>query len=91
MESWDNINAVQRMQSYIEAHLTEPITLYMRPTGDMRKDTIVKRELYDEHIHGKFNIVAIFDDRACVNREVWDKLGFSDRLFRVGPIDRDDF
>ena len=29
MESWDNINAVQRMQSYIEAHLTEPITLYM--------------------------------------------------------------
>jgi AraC-like DNA-binding protein len=28
MESWDTINAVQRMQSYIEAHLQEPITLY---------------------------------------------------------------
>lgn len=29
MDSWDNINAVQRMQSYIEAHLNEPITLHM--------------------------------------------------------------
>jgi AraC family transcriptional regulator len=29
MDSWENINAVERMQSYIEAHLHEPITLYM--------------------------------------------------------------
>lgn len=29
MDSWDNINAVQRMQSFIEAHLNEPITLHM--------------------------------------------------------------
>src|SRR5512140_1234430 len=29
MESWDTINAVERMQSYIEAHLNEPITLHM--------------------------------------------------------------
>ncbi len=29
MECWDNINAVERMQNYIEAHIAEPITLYM--------------------------------------------------------------
>ena len=29
MDNWDTINAVQRMQSYIEAHLNEPITLGM--------------------------------------------------------------
>lgn len=29
MDNWENINAVERMQSYIEAHLHEPITLYM--------------------------------------------------------------
>jgi AraC family transcriptional regulator len=29
MDHWDNINAVQRMQTYIEAHLNEPITLFM--------------------------------------------------------------
>ena len=29
MDNWDNINAVQRMQTFIEAHLTESITLHM--------------------------------------------------------------
>ncbi len=29
MESWEKINAVQRMQHYIEEHIAEPITLYM--------------------------------------------------------------
>ncbi|MDF2531559.1 MAG: AraC family transcriptional regulator [Clostridia bacterium] len=29
MESWEKINAVQRMQDYIEQHITEPITLHM--------------------------------------------------------------
>lgn len=29
MDSWDNINAVQRMQSCIELHLNQPITLHM--------------------------------------------------------------
>ena len=28
MENWDKIDAVQRMQNYIEEHLTEPIMLY---------------------------------------------------------------
>ncbi|MEA4847748.1 MAG: helix-turn-helix domain-containing protein, partial [Clostridiaceae bacterium] len=29
MESWEKIKAVQRMQTYIEDHLTESITLNM--------------------------------------------------------------
>ena len=29
MERWERTNAVQRMQDYIEKHLTEPITLHM--------------------------------------------------------------
>lgn len=28
MDNWENVNAVQRMQSYIEAHLQEPITMH---------------------------------------------------------------
>lgn len=28
MDNWDQVNAVQRMQSYIEAHLHEPVTLH---------------------------------------------------------------
>jgi AraC-like DNA-binding protein len=28
MENWDRINAVQRMQDYIEQNIDKPITLY---------------------------------------------------------------
>ena len=28
MDNWENVNAVQRMQSYIESHLQEPITMH---------------------------------------------------------------
>lgn len=70
---------------------TELYPLYMRPRGDQRRDSVVKEELYRNHIEGRYNVVAIFDDRAQVNRETWSKLGFSDRLFRVGPIDHDEF
>ena len=29
MDNWDNVKAVERMQSYIDAHINEPITLHM--------------------------------------------------------------
>lgn len=57
--------------------------LFMRPQGDKRKDSIVKREIYDQHIAGKYNVVAIFDDRPQVIR-MWQSLGFKDRIFNVG-------
>lgn len=41
-------------------------TLFMRANNDMRKDYIVKRELYETHIRGKYNVLAVFDDRDQV-------------------------
>ena len=64
--------------------------LLMRINGDSRRDSIVKREIYDLHIRGKYNVTAIFDDRLQVCR-MWKELGFGDRLFRVGMVDEDDF
>ena len=66
------------------------LQLCMRPNGDNRKDAIVKRELYESYVKGRYNVKAIFDDRSSICRE-WDRLGFGDRLFRVGRIDQDDF
>lgn len=60
------------------------IKLLMRPANDSRRDSIVKRELYEQHIKGKFNVVAIFDDRPQVITECWQSLGFTDRIFNVG-------
>ncbi len=58
--------------------------LLMRPDNDTRRDSIVKRELYENYIKGKYNVVAIFDDRPQVIRECWQALGFGDRIFNVG-------
>lgn len=57
--------------------------LVMRVAGDMRKDYVVKRELYEQHILGKYNVIAIFDDRPQVIR-MWQELGLGDRIFNVG-------
>ncbi len=58
--------------------------LLMRPVDDMRRDSIVKREIYENDIKGEYNVIAIFDDRPQVIRECWQELGFGDRIFNVG-------
>lgn len=48
--------------------------LYMRETGDPRQDAIVKRELYETHIEGKYNVLFVLDDRQQVV-DMWRSLG----------------
>ena len=40
--------------------------LYMRATGDARKDSIVKKELYEAHVKGQCFIKFVLDDRNQV-------------------------
>lgn len=51
--------------------------LYMRPAGDMRKDSVVKLELYDKYIRGKFNVLFAIDDRKQVVEGTWRALGLT--------------
>ena len=64
-------------------------TLAMRKSGDRRRDSEVKRDLYNEHVRGKYNVFAVFDDRAQVIRELWAAENLP--VFRCGVIDKDDF
>lgn len=48
--------------------------LYMRAEGDMRKDTIVKEELFFEYVDGKYNVQGVLDDRNCVVH-LWMNMG----------------
>jgi predicted kinase len=48
--------------------------LFMRKQGDMRKDTIVKEELFWEHVANKYFIQYCIDDRNSVIR-MWYGLG----------------
>lgn len=49
---------------------------YMRPEGDNRSDEIVKGELYKEHVEGKYNIIAVLDDRDRMVK-YWRSLGLT--------------
>lgn len=49
--------------------------LHMRADGDNRKDSIVKKEMYYEHIHNKYKILFVIDDRPSVVRMWRDELG----------------
>lgn len=49
--------------------------MYMRATADRRRDSIIKTELYNEHIKDKYNVIGVFDDRLQVIREAWTVLG----------------
>jgi hypothetical protein len=58
--------------------------LYMRKTGDKRQDAIVKQEIYDANIKGKYNILAVFDDRNQVV-DMWRANGLP--VFQVADGD----
>lgn len=46
--------------------------LFMRKTGDNRKDSIIKREIYLEHIIPFYNVWFVLDDRSQVIDELRD-------------------
>lgn len=62
---------------WLKEHVGIPIDhLYMRVTGDKRRDSIVKREIFDRHIRDHFNVKLVFDDRQQVV-DMWRGLGLT--------------
>jgi predicted kinase len=51
--------------------------LYMRAAGDKRKDSIVKKELFEAHIRGKYYVDYVIDDRDQVVRMWRNELGLN--------------
>jgi predicted kinase len=56
--------------------------LFMRQTDDMRKDVIIKEEIFRNKIEGKFNIKLVLDDRSTVV-DGWRQLGLT--CLQVAP------
>ncbi len=48
--------------------------LIMRETGDFRKDSLIKKEIFDTQIRGFYNIDFVLDDRNQVV-QMWRQLG----------------
>lgn len=64
----------EQTERFLSVHNIDYLALHMRKTGDTRKDSIIKKEMFDEHIRGKFNIDFVLDDRNQVV-ELWRSLG----------------
>ena len=58
--------------------------LYMRQTGDFRKDAIVKQEIYENHIKNEYDVLCVFDDRQKVV-DMWREIGL--KCLQVQPGD----
>jgi len=56
--------------SWLEKHIGwlegQDYSLFMRPINDSQKDSIVKRELFDNHIQGQYYVEVVLDDRDQV-------------------------
>jgi predicted kinase len=59
-----------------------PDEIFMRPEGDYRKDSIIKKEIYENFLKDKFNVILIYDDRDQVVK-VWRDLGL--KCIQVEP------
>lgn len=51
-------------ERWLKKHGIGYARLFMRQDGDSRKDTIVKQEIYQEHIVGQYNVKYVLEDRA---------------------------
>lgn len=61
------------------------IELHMRKEGDRRRDSLVKKEMFDLYVKDKYNVIVVFDDRPQVIRECWKELNVP--VFQCGLID----
>lgn len=61
-------------ERWLEREVSVPGPLFMRPSGDFRRDTDIKREIYRTHVKPSFSMVAIIDDRDQVVRMWRDEL-----------------
>ena len=65
-------------EKFLEKHMLHGYPLFMRTTDDFRNDTIIKRELYEENVKGKYEILFVLDDRnseKCPVVDMWRELG----------------
>uniref|UniRef100_A0AAU3IDN5 AAA family ATPase n=1 Tax=Streptomyces sp. NBC_01393 TaxID=2903851 RepID=A0AAU3IDN5_9ACTN len=72
-------------RAWLEQHIgswTASAPLHMRPKWDMRKDGVVKEEIYRERILGRYNVWLVLDDRQQVV-DMWRRLGL--RTLQVAP------
>ena len=73
-------------QDWLEFYEISYDELHMRNKDDQRKDTIVKKELYQNYVEGKYNVLCVYDDRLSVCK-AWSELGIFTFTVNQGLIE----
>lgn len=68
-------------KEWLEANGVEYDEIHAREEGDTRPDYVFKKETFDKHIRGKYNVKFVIDDRPQVCR-MWRSLGL--KTLQVG-------
>ncbi|MEP0873024.1 hypothetical protein NDA01_24865 [Trichocoleus desertorum AS-A10] len=63
-------------EAWLADHEVEYDALWMRRTEDSRPDFIVKKEIYEQFIQGRYNVFFVLDDRDQVVK-MWRSQGLT--------------
>lgn len=74
----------QKTLAWLDKHEVPYYDLMMRKEGDYRRDSIVKKEIYDTLIKDKFDVEFVLDDRKSVC-DMWREIGL--KCLQVAPGD----
>ena len=66
--------ALDKTKEWLEFYKIPYDYIFIRKAGDYRKDSIIKKEIYENELKDKFNIVCIYDDRDQVVK-MWRSMG----------------
>jgi hypothetical protein len=72
----------EQTERFIKKHLSVEYELFMRKGSDLRKDSIIKSEIYDGQIAPNYNVFLVLDDRNQVV-DFWRSKGLT--CFQVAP------
>jgi len=79
-----NEDARKETLEWLDRHDVSFNALHMRRAGDNRKDAIIKEEMFNAYIKGKYQVLFAVDDRNQVV-ELWRSLGIP--TYQVAPGD----
>lgn len=78
----ETIRFIEKYCKEFESEFPIKYQLHMRKTDDFRKDSIIKEEIYQNEIEGKYNVLLVLDDRNQVV-DFWRSKGLT--CFQVAP------
>jgi len=63
--------------AWLDRHVGVPYeTLLLRPSGDRRRDAVVKLELFDDFVRPVYDVLCVLEDRASVV-QAWRSIGLT--------------